>query len=107
MHFLASMNALAEYFAEGKREKYRFYVVFQGLQPGVYSSWIEVVEQIQNFQKPLYKRYNNLKEALDQARNRIGLNFYISPCLRSSQEPLEFHTVHSTNKILFVIIVRH
>lgn len=43
--------------------KKRFYVVWSGLVPGIYSSWDECQEQIKGVKQTLYKSFDTLEEA--------------------------------------------
>src|SRR5690606_27644455 len=43
--------------------KKKYYVVWKGLKPGIYSSWEECQQQIRGFEKALYKSYENLEQA--------------------------------------------
>ena len=63
---------------------------------------MEVIEQIRGIRNPLFKGFNLLQEALDQARFKLGPNFYVTPCLRNFQEPLNYKVARDEqNKILF------
>ena len=43
--------------------KKRFYVVWNGIQPGIYSSWEECQAQIKSVKQALYKAFDTLAEA--------------------------------------------
>ena len=43
--------------------KKRFYVVWSGLNPGIYNSWDECQEQIKGVKQALYKSFDTLEEA--------------------------------------------
>jgi ribonuclease HI len=43
--------------------KIKFYVVFRGRKPGLYRSWPAVVDQIERFDKPYFRKYKTLQEA--------------------------------------------
>ena len=43
--------------------KKRFYVVWNGLTPGIYKSWDECQEQIKGVKQALYKSFDTLEEA--------------------------------------------
>ena len=43
--------------------KKRFYVVWNGIQPGIYSSWEECQAQIKGIKQALYKAFDTLAEA--------------------------------------------
>lgn len=43
--------------------KKRFYVVWNGLTPGIYKSWEECQEQIKGVKQALYKSFDTLEEA--------------------------------------------
>lgn len=103
-YFLACMNSLSEHFHQTKTH-FKFYVVFKGNLLGIwiFHTWIEVLDSIKDFKNPLFKGFNNLSEALDHARNFLGLNFHISPSLRTVYEsPLDYSVVKDQKgKILF------
>jgi len=44
-------------------KKERFYVVWQGVTPGIYNSWAECKAQVHMFDKALYKSFNTREEA--------------------------------------------
>ncbi|KAL2527059.1 Uncharacterized protein Adt_12113 [Abeliophyllum distichum] len=80
------MNALSEHFNQNKN-KFKFYVVIKDKNLGVFHTWLEVLESINNFKDPLYKGFTNIQDALDSAMQYIGLNFYVSPSLKNYQDP--------------------
>ena len=41
----------------------RVYVVFQGRQPGIYSTWAECQQQVNDFKDNLYQSYSTVEEA--------------------------------------------
>ena len=43
--------------------KKRFYVVWNGLTPGIYKSWDECQEQIKGVKQALYKSFDTLEDA--------------------------------------------
>ena len=43
--------------------KQKYYVVWEGLQPGIYLSWDECRAQIEHFKGARYKSFSSLKEA--------------------------------------------
>lgn len=43
--------------------KRRFYVVWNGLQPGIYNSWDECREQIKGVKQAIYKAFDSMQEA--------------------------------------------
>ena len=45
----------------GKKQKY--YVVWKGVQPGIYTSWTDCTLQITNFPQAQYKSFSTLEEA--------------------------------------------
>ncbi|KAL2486491.1 Uncharacterized protein Adt_31247 [Abeliophyllum distichum] len=85
-YFHACMNALPEHFSQNKN-KFKFYVVIKGKTLGVFHKWLEVLESINKFKDPLFKSFTNFQEALDSARQHLGLKFYISPSLKNYQDP--------------------
>lgn len=50
-----------------KRSKY--YVVWEGLEPGIYDNWQDAQEQIANYPGAKYKSYNSQEEALAAYRS--------------------------------------
>lgn len=44
-------------------KKQRFYVVWQGVKPGVYNSWAECKAQVHGFDQALYKSFSTREEA--------------------------------------------
>jgi ribonuclease HI len=54
----------------GKKQKY--YVVWQGNQPGIYTSWDECKKQVQGVQGAQYKSFDTLAEA--EAASRLPYN---------------------------------
>ncbi len=47
----------------------KYYVVWQGRQPGVYDNWNDAKEQIEHFPGARYKSYRNCVEATEAFRN--------------------------------------
>ena len=43
--------------------KVKYYVVWKGRKPGIYSTWAECQAQVMGFEKALYKSFPNQKEA--------------------------------------------
>lgn len=43
--------------------KKRFYVVWNGVKPGVYKSWDECKAQVEGYEGAIYKSFSNLEEA--------------------------------------------
>lgn len=56
----------------------KYYVVWKGLQPGIYTSWNECKEQIQGYTGAVYKSFPNLEQAQKayegDSANYIGKN---------------------------------
>lgn len=50
----------------------KYYVVFKGLNPGVYDTWDEVKEQTNGFPGALFKGYSTSEEATTAYRNFTG-----------------------------------
>jgi ribonuclease HI len=44
-------------------KKQKFYVVWQGHKPGIYSSWPDCHAQVKNYPKAIYKSFDSLAEA--------------------------------------------
>ncbi|PKI41824.1 hypothetical protein CRG98_037788 [Punica granatum] len=53
---------------------------------GVFNTWTDVFDQIQDFPEAQWKGYHTLHEAFAVARSRIGLNYYVCPALRHYQD---------------------
>ncbi|KAG5631235.1 hypothetical protein H5410_002952 [Solanum commersonii] len=88
---------------ENKNEdkKFRFHVVVQGKLPGVFQTWIEVINSIKDFPTPLFKGFNDLNEALDYARGALGPNYFISPALKQISRPfLQYNIQKDTDEII-------
>jgi len=54
-------------------EKRKFYVVWEGLQPGIYDSWDEAKVQIEGFRGAKFKSYPSLKAATEAFRSGDGM----------------------------------
>ncbi|XP_031375715.1 uncharacterized protein LOC116190193 isoform X1 [Punica granatum] len=80
------VNCLAEYFATTPQGGYPFFVVLNGQMPGVFNSWTDVLDQIQDFSEAQWEGYHTLHEAFAVARSRIGINYYVCPALRHYQD---------------------
>ncbi|OWM74124.1 uncharacterized protein LOC116190341 [Punica granatum] len=80
------VNCLAEYFAATPQGGYPFFVVLNGRMAGVFNTWTDVFDQIQDFPEAQWKGYHTLHEAFAVARSRIGLNYYVCPALRHYQD---------------------
>jgi len=102
-YFIASLNALCQYFTDKSREnKFKYYVVIHGKTNGIFQTWIEVVESINGVKTPLFKGFNDFNEALDYARGILGPNYYISPALRQNpQKTPQYNIQKDTDKIIF------
>lgn len=53
--------------------KSKFYVVFKGLQPGIYDSWEECKAQIEGFSGADYRAYDNSVDATLAFRKRMDI----------------------------------
>ncbi|KAF2289752.1 hypothetical protein GH714_038475 [Hevea brasiliensis] len=60
------------------RRKEKFYVVFHGLQPGIYTSWQECIPHVIGVSRSLYKSYDTMEEALHAFNhaNNLPMNSY-------------------------------
>ena len=62
----------------GKTVKQKYYVVWKGVQPGIYSNWTVCKLQIQGYEGAIYKSFDSLKEAEEAMNespwNHIGSN---------------------------------
>ena len=61
-----------------KKAKQKYYVVWKGVNPGVYSSWTDCQLQIKGYEGALYKSFESPEEAkeafLEPPYNHIGSN---------------------------------
>ena len=59
--------------------KQKYYVVWEGKEPGVYNTWKECERQIRNFDRAVYKSFYDeglaQKAFLDEPQNYIGKDF--------------------------------
>lgn len=77
-------------------------MVIHGKTNSVFQTWIEVLDSIKDFQKPLFKGFNDFTEALDYARGILGPNYYISPALRQNPDKApQYNIQKDTDKIIF------
>ena len=51
-----------------------YYVVNKGLMPGIYTSWSECKKQINGFKNPIYKKFDNKKDAITFHNLELELN---------------------------------
>lgn len=102
-YFIASLNALCQYFTDkGRENKFKYYVVIHGRTNGVFQTWIEVLDSINGVKSPLFKGFNDFTEALDYARGILGPNYYISPALRQNPNKIpQYNIQKDTDKIIF------
>lgn len=49
--------------------KYKYYVVWEGRARGIFNSWEECKEQVENFKGAKYKSFDSLEEATEAFRN--------------------------------------
>ena len=76
---MRNLNILAFYLNNLPKQSFSYYVIVKGKTPGIYSKWILVVEQIKNFQNPLWKSFHSIPEPLEFARSSIGISFHVDP----------------------------
>ena len=77
-------------------------MVIHGKTNGVFQTWIEVLDSIKDFQKPLFNGFNDFKESLDYARGILGPNYYISPAIRQNPNKTpQYNIQKDTDKIIF------
>ena len=102
-YVIAVLNALGYYFPnKNKENRFKYYVVILGKTNGVFQTWIEVLDSIKKFQKPLFKGFNDFTEALDYARGILGPNYYISPALRQNPDKIpQYNIQRDTDKVIF------
>lgn len=79
------LNALCFYFQQQKsktnfvpQRKFSHYVIYRGTKLGVFHNF-DTVRKYIICEKPIFKGYYSFKEALNAARESLGLNFYIEP----------------------------
>lgn len=102
--FLAILNALATNFKQDR--KFKCYVVFQGRIPGIFHTWTEVVEQVTGISQPSYQGFHSIPTAHEQARKRLGPNYYVTPSLRHYQEPPSHRVTRTQIRYSFVTTVK-
>lgn len=54
--------------------KRKFYVVFNGLQPGIYDNWDDCKEQVDGFKGAEYKAYDSCLAATEAFRKRMDVD---------------------------------
>jgi len=66
----------------------KWYVVWKGLEPGVYSTWVECKQQIDGFEGARYKSFETQTQAVEAYRsdfgNYIGIKKKTNPIRNSS-----------------------
>ena len=102
-YVIAVLNALGYYFtSKNKENRFKYYVVIHGKTNGVFQTWIEVLDSIKGFQKPLFKGFNDFTEVLDYARGILGPNYYISLALRQNLDKTRQYNIQKdTDKVIF------
>ncbi|GLT29445.1 hypothetical protein SLA2020_043140 [Shorea laevis] len=84
--FENNLKTLAQYLK--KYNKFNYYVLIKGKTPGVYKKWDEILFEIRDFRKPLYKGFYLIEEAIQFAQQQLGDSFFLSPYLSPDlQEP--------------------
>ncbi|MBE6313964.1 MAG: ribonuclease H [Bacteroidales bacterium] len=71
----------------------KFYVVWEGVEPGVYDSWEEAQEQVTNYPGAKYKSFNTQEEAIAAYRNGSSDNLDILVNLVSRQARIVDYSV--------------
>jgi ribonuclease HI len=63
-------------------KKQKYYVVWEGRKPGVYTNWADCLEQVNGFSKPVFKSFEN-KEIAEQAfredPDKYLSDYYVEP----------------------------
>ena len=59
-------------------KKPKFYVVWEGRQPGIYTSWDEAEEQVKGYPEALFKAFSTMDEA-EQALANGQLEYFAKP----------------------------
>ena len=77
-YFTATINCLAGYFISTTPKK-NAYVVYQGRKRGVFKNWSDVVAHIENFKNPFFEGFNEIPQALEAARRRLGMSLFYRP----------------------------
>jgi ribonuclease HI len=88
--------------------KTKFYVVWKGVKPGIYSNWIECKKQIDNFKNAKYKSYPSLDQAKAAYNNTevksdfIKLSISVDAASSGNPGIMEYQGVNtSTKQLLF------
>ncbi len=66
------------------KKKQKYYVVWKGNKPGVYSNWEECKKQVHGFQQPVFKAFQNIeiaKKAFTDNPNKYLGDNYIEPVM--------------------------
>jgi ribonuclease HI len=69
-------------------QKNKFYVVWKGAKPGIYSNWDDCKAQINGFPQALYKSFPNLAQA--EEAFKIGLKGYNSNTAKKTHPNLTY-----------------
>ena len=71
--FHNSLRGLADYFINGRENRnFNFYLVTQGNDIGIFSSWPECMKAIQGHEKPLFRGYVTYEQAYVDAVSILG-----------------------------------
>ena len=77
-YFISCLNSLSEYFhRKNKENNFSFYVIYQGHRTRIFKTW-EVLPNISNHPRPIFKGFYNITQALDQCKTNLGENYFIS-----------------------------
>jgi len=64
------------------KKKQKYYVVWNGRVPGVYTSWNECLKQVNGFTKPVFKSFTNraiAEQAFKDAPDKYMGDYYVEP----------------------------
>ena len=103
----STLVALAYYLDNLPAQSFAYYVVVKGKTPGIYSSWESVIETTKEFQTPFFKGFIILAEALNFARSRIGINFFIDHACRRELQKTPVQTLNSQPSTSYASAVEH
>jgi ribonuclease HI len=78
-----------------KKQSISYYVVNKGLIPGIYTSWSECKKQVVGFTNPIYKKFDNKKDAIAFHNLEIDFNktVKIEKEIKEIKEELQFKNI--------------
>ena len=72
-----------------EKKSISYYVVNKGLIPGIYTSWSECKKQVDGFTNPIYKKFDNEKDALAFHNLELNSNQFIQTKTKIKKETNE------------------